>query len=266
MRLLYNKINSGEFIPADPKNLHKANKEKFGNVWLYTNQKMSYEINSEGFRAPEFNTVDWKNTVAVFGCSFIFGTGLSKHSTIPTFLQPKTKYNVINLGVEGLSNYGILYNLIQFKKKYNPKVCLVLWTDSSRITYHTKQEDYHITAWEAQTGEFKEHVPDIDYSYILSEDIQHKDLLYQDVADMIPGVYTSHRSEIETLKLFQEHFSIKDTNKLDMQLVNRYLARDIGWSKSNECWFAHPGLELSQKYADKMWNNLPKLVKMDLKL
>lgn len=266
MRLLHNKINSGEFIPADPEDLYKSNTEKFGSDWLYTNQKISYELNSDGFRAPEFNTVDWKNTIAVFGCSFIFGTGLHKHSTIPTLIQPKTKYNVVNLGVEGLSNYGILYNLVQFKKKYNPKVCLILWTDSARITYQTKQEDFHITPWEAQTGEHKKHIPDIDYSYILSEDIQNKDRLYQDIAEMIPGVYTSHRNKIETLKLFQEHFAIKDTKKLDIQLVNRYLARDIGWSKPNECWFAHPGVEISQKYADIMWNNLPKLVKMDLKL
>lgn len=266
MRLLYNKFDSGEFISSDPENLYVSNKEKFGINWEYENRKITYDLNSDGFRAPEFDTVDWKNTIAVFGCSFVFGTGLSEHSSIPTLIQPKTKYTVVNLGVEGLSNYGILYNLIQFKKKYNPKICLVLWTDSARITYQTKNEDFHITSWEAQTGEHKEHLPDIDYAYILGEDIKHKDGLYQDIVDTIPDVYALHRNEIDTLGLFQKHFAIKNTKKLDIQLVNRYLARDIGWSTLNECWFAHPGIEISQKYADKMWNNLPKTVKMDLKL
>ena len=265
-RILNNNIDSGEFISSDAENLHEKNKNKLGDIWFYTNQKISYDLNSDGFRGPEFNTIDWSNTIAVFGCSYIFGTGLAETSTISNCIKSKTKCNVINLGVEGLSNYSILHNMIQFKKKYNPKICIILWTDASRITYQTKNKDYYITAWEVSTGEIRKVVPDIKPSYLLSEDILQKDQLYQEVASMIPDVYTLHSHEIDTISICKEHFGVKDVKKLDMQLVNRYLARDIGWSKINECYFAHPGIEITQRYSDKIWNSLPKKTRMELKI
>ena len=48
-------------------------------------------------------------------------------------------------------------------------------------------------------------------------------------------------------------FNVADTKKLDMQLVNRYVACDIGWSRLHKCYFAHPGLEITQMYADKIF-------------
>ena len=89
---------------------------------LYNN-KISYDLNSEGFRVnPGFDTVSWRKTIAVFGCSYVFGMVYQKVIQYQERINLKTNHDVINLGVEGLSNYGILYNVTQFKKKYNPKM------------------------------------------------------------------------------------------------------------------------------------------------
>jgi len=264
-RIFSNDFVSGDFILSDSEKLYEQNKNKLGDSWFYTDNKISYDLNSEGFRAPRFDMVSWRKTIAVFGCSYVFGTGLPESHTISGRINLKTNHDVINLGVEGLSNYGILYNVTQFKKKYNPKICIILWTDSSRITYQTKKKDYFITAWEASTGKMKELVPDIEPGYMTGNDIQQKDMFYQDIANLIPDVYTMNHWEIDTMGLCKEHFNVADTKKLDMQLVNRYLARDIGWSRLHKCYFAHPGLEITQMYADKIWNSLPKTLRMELK-
>ena len=117
----------------------------------------------------------------------------------------------------------------------------------------------------ATTGKMKELVPDIEPGYMTGNDIEQKDMFYQDIANLIPDVYTMNHWEIDTMGLCKEHFNVADTKKLDMQLVNRYLARDIGWSRLHKCYFAHPGLEITQMYADKIWNSLPKTLRMELK-
>ena len=36
-----------------------------------------YKVNSLGYRAPEFNTIDWSNTYIIQGCSAVFGLGIA---------------------------------------------------------------------------------------------------------------------------------------------------------------------------------------------
>ena len=124
-RIFSNDFVSGDFILSDSEKLYEQNKNKLGDSWFYTDNKISYDLNSEGFRAPRFDMVSWRKTIAVFGCSYVFGTGLPESHTISGRINLKTNHDVINLGVEGLSNYGILYNVTQFKKKYNPKICII---------------------------------------------------------------------------------------------------------------------------------------------
>lgn len=75
---------------------------------------VTYTINSWGYRCAEFDTVDWKQCIAVIGCSFVFGTGLREEDTLPCVLSRELGLPVINLGVQGASNARIhrLTNLI----------------------------------------------------------------------------------------------------------------------------------------------------------
>ena len=79
----------------------KKNKKKLGPDWYYYYKEISFEFNSNGFRAPEFDTIDWANSVVVFGDSFVSGDGNPIEDLATSLLQDMLKMPVINLGSSG---------------------------------------------------------------------------------------------------------------------------------------------------------------------
>lgn len=67
-----------------------------------------YTVNSQGYRCPEFDAIDWENSIIFFGCSHVFGIGLLDHETVANQLSLILNCPVINLGTPNLYKYLLL--------------------------------------------------------------------------------------------------------------------------------------------------------------
>jgi hypothetical protein len=162
--LLYN-IKRGNFLPgSDEKNnffsgtdteeLYKKNLITQPEDWYYKNNTIKYNLNKDGYRAPEFSTIDWTESIVVFGCSTTFGVGVHEEDTIPNQLSQLTNRPVINMGVGGSSiMFSFLNSTILKAKCITPKAVVQIWTWYNRSTLFTDKVR-HCGTWDNKFGEF----------------------------------------------------------------------------------------------------------------
>jgi hypothetical protein len=107
--------------------------------WPYRTKTVEYTMNSLGYRAPEFDQVDWKNSVVMFGCSATFGEGVDDSDTIPAQLSKIIGRPVINMGAGGTSQQWSLHNSVILKEYYaTPLAVIQFWTSPYRTTTYTR--------------------------------------------------------------------------------------------------------------------------------
>ena len=115
-----------------PDFIRKKNK-KLGSSWYYYKKDISYVYNKNGFRCPEFETVDWKNSIVIFGCSDACGIGNTVEDTVAGKLERDLGIPVINLGVSGSSIDHACYNSLCLNEHYpNPKAIVHIWSGLGR--------------------------------------------------------------------------------------------------------------------------------------
>lgn len=138
-----------EFLQGNKKNPNVINRRKYSSQWTrgdtekrydeniakgvkYTYKKddFYYDINANGFRCDDFDTMDFtKKSIIYLGCSKTYGIGVPESDAWPTMLhemiqkEHNTTYNYINLGVPG---GGIDYYLhfLPYFSKFNPKMVI----------------------------------------------------------------------------------------------------------------------------------------------
>ena len=111
------------------KNFQKLVSSGIPNYWRFHTKEFIYRFNSFGFRAPEFDTVDWKNSYVIVGCSHVQGIGNPFDETIGQYISKELGHPVINMGVGGISISGIYNNILKLIKDYGkPKGMFILWT------------------------------------------------------------------------------------------------------------------------------------------
>lgn len=110
---------------------------------------MINEVNSLGYRAPEFDTVDWKESIVAFGDSTTFGIGLDIEETWAHKLSVLTNRPVINMGVPAGSNKISLYNQMALAEIEKPYAVVNNWTSTYRDVLWTGTEPipHNIGAW-----------------------------------------------------------------------------------------------------------------------
>lgn len=109
--------------------------------WYYRTAEVNYTLNSEGYRAPEFDTVDWENSVVIFGCSQVFGIGVDDSDTLSSQLSNLIGKPVINLGVSGSSMMFAYHNSIILKNIcVKPLAVIQMWTHHDRAVYYGSDE------------------------------------------------------------------------------------------------------------------------------
>ena len=119
----------------DTEQHYKTNCRKLGTKWEYHNKKVSYVFNEWGFRTKTFDSIDWKNSVVVFGCSNVFGHGLAEEDTVAAQLEKKLNIPVINLGINGSAvDLNAINSLILHENYPKPKAVVHLWTQLNRYT------------------------------------------------------------------------------------------------------------------------------------
>lgn len=149
MTLLIENIKKGQFLTVDTSSIKKNfavsdteelfndNLKIMSEDWFYRTNQVNYTVNSQGYRTKEFNNIDWSNSVVIFGCSTVFGTGVTDDHTIDHFLSGLINLPVINLGVASTSIIYALHNALILNEYYpSPKAIVNLWTDYSRTAYY----------------------------------------------------------------------------------------------------------------------------------
>lgn len=126
-----------EFMPSDTEQLFRTNLKRQKKSWHYRTQQVSYQLNSEGYRAEEWSQVDWNRSVIVQGCSAAFGIGLAELETVSSCLSRLINRPVINMAIPGGSIYANYHNLVTLLSagpEYRPAAVVTVWTDWARIT------------------------------------------------------------------------------------------------------------------------------------
>jgi hypothetical protein len=104
-------------------------------------------VNQNGYRTIEFDSVDWENSIVVFGCSMVFGTGLDENQTICYHLNKMLNRPVINMGVPASSIMYSVYNQLSLKEQHTPYAVVNLWTSLQRHTYFLDQKPINLGPW-----------------------------------------------------------------------------------------------------------------------
>ena len=125
-------FNSPEWMATDnPENWEDA---KLCSAWRekWHDVRITYDLNSDGYRTNEWDTIDWKNSVVIIGDSCTMGVGVTQETTVSSHLQKQLGRPVINLGVAGSSNMFMLYNAANLIKNVTPYAVVVQWSTADR--------------------------------------------------------------------------------------------------------------------------------------
>jgi hypothetical protein len=95
----------------------------------------NYGVNSQGYRCPEFDTINWQDSILLFGCSHVFGIGLEDEETAAHQLSLILNIPVINLGMGASSyTYQWINSTILRKHGVSPKAVVYIWPEEARQT------------------------------------------------------------------------------------------------------------------------------------
>jgi len=233
-----------EFINPDTEKLYNDNLKNKPKDWYYRHNEVTYTLNSKGYRTKEFDDIDWKNSIVIFGCSHIFGIGVTDEHTIPHFLEEISGFPVVNFGIRGSSIQTTLHNGIILKdSKYpTPKAILPCWSSLSRYQIYSKQEIEHhgYGSWDEDEGPLKQN----RYHSIFQNLMNIK---------MFRNLWKNETIYLESTFWKQQMDTI---NKLD----NNYFCHFFtGYGPSaRDC--QHYGSELNYKIAKKMYKELKPLL------
>jgi hypothetical protein len=147
-----NKVDGGftlNYNCTDTKELFEENLKTQPADWYYRTHPVKYTLNSLGYRTKEFEDIDWKESIVIFGCSYIFGTGVTDEHTIPYFLEQLSGRPVINMGIGGSSIQNALHNsIILANSKYpTPKAVVYSFTDLCRFHLYANNAVEHCGHW-----------------------------------------------------------------------------------------------------------------------
>ena len=134
IELLHCHNYNNQWIGSDFKERYYQNLKSQPLDWQWRDQKVEYTLNSQNYRTPEWDTIDWDNSIVIFGCSQIFGVGVSDNQTVGYYLSELLNKPVINLGMPGGSCMAQWINTEKLLKyKINPAAVIYNWPTANRM-------------------------------------------------------------------------------------------------------------------------------------
>lgn len=130
-------IRDNRYCTGDDPKKYLKNKEIKGPSWHYYNKEIRYITNSNGYRAPEWSAIDWKNSIVLLGCSMVFGVGVAEDETISHYLSEMLGKPVVNLGFPAGSNEIIFNNSVSLFENFGaPVAAITFWSTMDRFTFY----------------------------------------------------------------------------------------------------------------------------------
>ena len=131
-----NKKGDQYWVGMDNLDTYRKNCATQPHDWHYHDATVNYSFNSNRYRCAEFDQIDWKNSVVIFGCSHVFGIGLDDTDTISSNLSNIMNVPVVNMGIGGTSiAFSFYNNLILFDTLPTPIAIVHLWSTINRFVY-----------------------------------------------------------------------------------------------------------------------------------
>lgn len=107
----------------------------------------NYGVNSQGYRCPEFDTVNWSNSVLMFGCSNTFGIGVKDTDTVSYILSSTLNIPVINLAMGASScTYQWINSTILRTNNIQPRAVIYIWPEDARQSIFYNNDIYETQA------------------------------------------------------------------------------------------------------------------------
>jgi hypothetical protein len=158
---------TNKFADYDSPDRFLESKKRMPKDWHYLNKEIIYNANSNGYRAPEWNTVNWKDSVVIFGCSNATGIGLAEDETVTGQLSQLINRPVINMGVPASSIEFSFYNSVILSEYYpTPYAVIQLWTTLDRCTNFNKNSADRCGIWTPENTYYNEFAKD-DYQALM---------------------------------------------------------------------------------------------------
>jgi len=202
--------------------------------WHYSDKKVEYTLNSYGYRTKEFNEINWKESIVIFGCSIIFGEGVSDDETLSYFLEKFSGRNVINMGVSGCSNQFILDTILVLIKKYGyPYSVIVAWTGIARTPFYNFNGVNHLGHW---VDESDKNMVEL-YRIMYTEDT-HAVITSKNIIENVRLLLKNNTKYIDCSFIKDNSYY---TNLLLFDIIDK--ARDLG----------HPGHKTFEKSANRLF-------------
>jgi len=143
----------GYFAGSDNPKSFKRLLKKMPDDWHYRNKEIYYAVNSRGYRTYEFDKVNWKEAIVLFGCSMVAGVGVADDETISYYLEQLSGRPVVNLGVPGSGLDFNLYNNFLLKRNYpTPYAVVNIYSNLNRmVCFQNNQPEMH-GLWSLEDG------------------------------------------------------------------------------------------------------------------
>jgi hypothetical protein len=206
---LRRRIRNNKFLPANTSNtawagkdteeLYQSNLLTQSSDWYYRNNTITYTCNSDGYRTQEFESVDWANSIVIFGCSYIFGVGVDDADTVGARLETLLDCPVINMGVGGSSMLFNLHNSVLLRDGYpTPKAVVMFWPAYDRIPEYNTYSVKSYGSWNVEPNTladvwFKNQNHSIVNAMLMSK---NSGLLWEDKCPYYEATWNEYTSSI----------------------------------------------------------------------
>lgn len=136
------RVFDGKWEGGDSERAFSKNRKKHGKSWFWREYPVTYTYNSQKYRCPEFDTINWEESVIILGCSFTFGTGVSDEHTISSQLT-NLGWPTVNLGQPGTgTDYQFFNSIILNENKIKPRAVIYNWPTPARMLQWTQNDRY----------------------------------------------------------------------------------------------------------------------------
>lgn len=215
------------FLSMDSKTEFEYNLLKQPDDWIYRSKPVNYTWNSNGYRCPDWEDINWEDSIVVMGCSLIVGEGLDDSDTISAKMSTFLDTPVINLGVPAGSPDIIYYNTLRLiDAGIKPKAVCILSPSWQRTTYFGEKSE-NLGLWTLEDTDKRPIYREYYRKYI---ELPFNAEIHGYMS--VRGAYESWKSAGVTVNVWGDH----------------ELSPDI--DKARDC--AHPGIKTIELWADTM--------------
>lgn len=141
-------VYSKNFVSTDNEELFKKNLQLMPNDWYFRNKIVTYSLNENNYRTDNFDKIKWDKSIVIFGCSHVFGVGVSDDETITSYIKNITGIDTVNMGISGGSIFHSFFNLTtMLSMNISPLAIVNIWTGIDRFLYFGSDGVKSLGSW-----------------------------------------------------------------------------------------------------------------------